>query len=146
MESVRSPVSPQDSQLWVSETRFGKWFLGTQVWRKYVLEIALQTLRELVGGRLPKQADMLDIGCGEGQPFLQIYWVRWLFRHPDMEQKTATGYMDLIKESGFVFSESDVLQTTPWWSRRDLGFFKKIGLQFWTSKTAEIFIIASKPE
>lgn len=94
--------------------------------------------------RVLMPGDMLLLGesC---RPFLQIYWVRWLFRHPDMEQKTATGYINLVRDVGFEFTESDLLETTPWWSRRDLGILKKLRLQFWSSKVAEIFIVATKP-
>ena len=224
---------------WVPETRFGKWFLSTDVWYRYVLSISVQTLRELLGKRHIKNATLLEIGCGEGQsltlldqvfkpksitgvdidenllrkadklatqchcsvvlehgnannltysdnnfdwvfchqlihhvrsqeavlsecfrvlkpggflllnesckPFLKVYWVKWFFRHPKMEQKTAHGYIDLVKNAGYIFNSDDVVESTPWWSRRDLGLLQKIGLQFWRLKTPEVFIVAQKP-
>jgi hypothetical protein len=63
-----------------------------------------------------------------------------------MEQKTAEGYIELTREAGYSFTEKDILETTPWWSLRDLGLLQKFGLQFWQSKTAEISIVATKPE
>jgi ubiquinone/menaquinone biosynthesis C-methylase UbiE len=51
---------------WVRETRFGRWFLDTEVWRKYVLARALETLARLADGRIRPGARILDIGCGAG--------------------------------------------------------------------------------
>lgn len=239
---MKSPLASteNDSDDWVLETRFGKWFQGTEIWNEYVLEDAFAIVRELVGERCKPGSRMLDIGCGQGSslpmldkhfepesinaididpdllkvarlagnecrcdvsvqrgsamqldfpdntfdfvcchqllhhladreaallefyrvlkpggmlllsesclPFLKVYWVRWLFRHPKMEQKTAEGYIELTRDAGYFFTEKDILETTPWWSLRDLGLLKKLGLQFWQSKTAEISIVATKPE
>ena len=54
---------------WVSETRFGKWFQGTNVWYRYVLTGAVQDLRDLAGPALPPIDRLLDIGCGQGRAF-----------------------------------------------------------------------------
>lgn len=78
--------------------------------------------------------------------FLEIYWVRWFFRHPKMQQKNAQGYIDLIRGAGFNVTEKDVLKTTPWWARLDLGITARLGLKFKSLDTAEIFIAATKPE
>jgi SAM-dependent methyltransferase len=54
---------------WVSETRFGKWFQGTQTWYRHVLTIAIEELHEMAGTSLPAQGRLLDIGCGQGRGF-----------------------------------------------------------------------------
>lgn len=47
---------------WVMETRFGRWFLGTGIWRKYVLAEALDTLTGLAGSRVRPDCHVLDLG------------------------------------------------------------------------------------
>lgn len=36
---------------WVSESRFGDCFLATEIWRKYVLEVAFENVVGLIGPR-----------------------------------------------------------------------------------------------
>ena len=240
MAPVIPPSPEQNENHWVSETRFGKWFLSTQIWYRFVLEEAIRNLQKLAGERCPKQARILDIGCGVGksfplleqyfeprlitaididqdlldtakrtgdrcccevdvnygsarklnipdntfdivfchqllhhitfrekalqefyrilrprgilllsescQAFLKIYWVRWLFRHPKTVQETSTGYIHWVRKVGFSFTKNEILEMTPWWSRRDFGLLEIFGLQFWPLKTTEIVIVATKPE
>lgn len=54
---------------WVPETAFGKWFLSTGTWFKYVLSRAVADLKALAGDRAMDAARLLDIGCGEGRAF-----------------------------------------------------------------------------
>ena len=55
---------------WVSETRFGKWFLSTDMWYREVLSLAVTELRELGGARVPASFDrLMDVGCGQGRTF-----------------------------------------------------------------------------
>jgi SAM-dependent methyltransferase len=55
---------------WVSETRFGKWFLSTDTWYREVLALAVTELRELGGARVPDAFDrLMDVGCGQGRTF-----------------------------------------------------------------------------
>ncbi|MGE5538614.1 MAG: class I SAM-dependent methyltransferase, partial [Gemmatimonas sp.] len=49
----------------VPESRFGKWFLGTETWRIHVLFRAFADLRRLAD-RLPERPVVLDAGCGWG--------------------------------------------------------------------------------
>ncbi|HKY91351.1 MAG TPA: class I SAM-dependent methyltransferase [Nevskiaceae bacterium] len=53
----------------VEETRFGVWFLGTQVWKEHVLQRAIKDLRRLAGDRMPVAPILADVGCGSGQSF-----------------------------------------------------------------------------
>ena len=66
-----TPASPPDSAAperlrWVPETKFGHWFLGTNIWTRYVVEVALHELAGLLpaGARPPRR--ILDAGCGPG--------------------------------------------------------------------------------
>src|SRR5688572_20396224 len=54
---------------WVSETRFGKWFLSTGTWYREVLSKAVGDLRALAGPRLPPLDRLMDVGCGQGLAF-----------------------------------------------------------------------------
>ena len=239
MVSSISPNPEQDKQEWVEETSFGKWFLTTNIWYRYVLEDTIQNIRDLLQGKFEKNGRLLEIGCGEGRslelldstfhphtivavdidksvlqkaqmiakkcnanvevcegsakhlnlpdnsfdlifchqlihhiqfqeealrefkrllkpggklllsescrPFLNVWWVKYFFRHPKMEQKDAQGYKDLVRQAGYEFEDVDVLETTPWWSKRDLGFFARYKIQFWKSAISEISIVATKP-
>jgi len=240
MSSTPPSHNQADENQWIPETRFGKWFLSTNIWFQYVLEETIANLKNLLGNRTVENARILDVGCGQGQsfallekyfkpgsilavdvdreilktaeeagqacqcdvdveyasarrlnlpdnsmdvvfchqlihhitfreeallefyrvlkpggllllsesckPFLNVYWVRWFFRHPEMEQKTAEGYIDLVRKAGFSFSQDDILETTPWWSRRDFGLLEKLGLQWQLLKTTEISIVSTKPK
>lgn len=55
-----------DKDEWVRESLFGRWFLGTDIWRRYVLEEALDSLMRLLSGQVPKGSHVLDLGCGQG--------------------------------------------------------------------------------
>jgi ubiquinone/menaquinone biosynthesis C-methylase UbiE len=55
---------------YVAETRFGIWFLGSQTWVQFVLEVAVTDLVRLLGQ--PRQSGygvVLDVGCGQGKSF-----------------------------------------------------------------------------
>lgn len=64
-------VSPQTPDTdWVAETRFGKWFLRTSIWLKYVLTDAVTDLKTLAAPHLPASIDrLMDVGCGQGTAF-----------------------------------------------------------------------------
>lgn len=234
-----APASAHREPLWVRETRFGRWFLGTHTWYRYVLSQAIVDFKALLGNRLSVGARVLDAGCGQGmafglldqhfQPstitgididgeqiikaqaaaatmttptqalsgnacrtdfpsesfdlilchqllhhssqqeetlaefyrllpaggillvgescrsFIQSVPVRLLFRHPSMVQKDAQGYINLLRYAGFVFSESDIQTSRPWWSRRFLGMAQKIGIGRHITEPTEILIVARKP-
>jgi SAM-dependent methyltransferase len=225
---------------WVRETHFGRWFLGTQTWYRYVLSQAISDFKTLLGERMPVEPRILDAGCGQGLAFglleqhfvpsaitgididaeqvkkavvaaaeiatpttalhtnasgqtfaaesfdvilchqllhhigqqpeaLQEFYrllrpggillvgescrsfinsapVRLLFRHPEMAQKDAQGYIDLVRSIGFVFTDKDVQTSRPWWSRRCLGMAQKLGLGLNNTEPTEILIVATKPQ
>jgi SAM-dependent methyltransferase len=53
--------------LFVPESRFGIWFLGTEIWVEHVLERALDNLEELIEDRKPSYPIIIDVGCGLGR-------------------------------------------------------------------------------
>jgi ubiquinone/menaquinone biosynthesis C-methylase UbiE len=238
MISVSSSPERIDTRDWVRETRFGQWFVSTDIWIRYVLQVAIADFRALLGPRAPTQAVVLDAGCGIGlsfpllaqwlqprqiigadidllalqeaaqtQPgaavelkllhasalqlplpdnsvdlvychqllhhvkgqeavlkellrvlrpggillsgescrsFIHSLWVRLLFRHPDMVQKTAQQYVDLIRAAGFELADADVSKTVPWWSRVDFGLLQRWGLSNWRPDFTEVNAVAFK--
>jgi SAM-dependent methyltransferase len=54
---------------WVPETAFGKWFLSTRVWFRYVLTEAIVDLKALAGNRGSGAQQLVDVGCGQGLAF-----------------------------------------------------------------------------
>ena len=66
---LAAPSMANNKTLWVRETRFGRWFLSTHTWYRYVLSQAIIDFKALLGERLPVQARILDAGCGQGLAF-----------------------------------------------------------------------------
>ena len=56
-------------ELFIPETRFGFWFLGSQTWETHVMRVALRDLERLLPGRKPYRPVVLDVGCGQGKSF-----------------------------------------------------------------------------
>lgn len=52
----------------VEETAFGKWFLGTNVWRHQVVRAAVEDLVQRAQPRVSVPI-LLDVGCGPGKAF-----------------------------------------------------------------------------
>jgi SAM-dependent methyltransferase len=58
------------TRLFVPESRFGFWFLGTQTWETRVIRVALEDLERLIPkARRPNRPVVLDVGCGQGKSF-----------------------------------------------------------------------------
>src|ERR1700691_5118175 len=51
---------------YVTESRFGTWFIHTGVWSRYVLAVALGSLEGLIPDRRASYPAILDLGCGWG--------------------------------------------------------------------------------
>ena len=54
---------------YVEETRFGFWFLQSQVWQQHVLRVAIADLKRLCGQPPATPPVLLDAGCGQGRSF-----------------------------------------------------------------------------
>lgn len=54
----------------VPETPSGIWFLGSETWVRFVLEVAVEDLFRLIGKHHPPRDGLVrDIGCGQGKSF-----------------------------------------------------------------------------
>jgi len=74
--------------------------------------------------------------------FINIWWVRLFFRHPNSVQKSTEEYIELIKNAGFKIEK--VQKTSPWWSRFDMG--EKLGVQKAENlEPTELLVVARKP-
>jgi ubiquinone/menaquinone biosynthesis C-methylase UbiE len=60
------------SRLYVPESRFGVWFLGTETWTKHVLKRAIDDLDRLIEERRASYPVILDVGCGFGRSFMML--------------------------------------------------------------------------
>jgi ubiquinone/menaquinone biosynthesis C-methylase UbiE len=61
-----------ESAPYVSESRFGIWFLGTKIWEEHVLAKAIDDLARLIDNRKPAYPVVVDIGCGWGRSFKML--------------------------------------------------------------------------
>jgi ubiquinone/menaquinone biosynthesis C-methylase UbiE len=60
--------------------------------------------------------------------YIQSWVIRLLFRHPMHVQKSADGYLDMIRTAGFAFGQHNVSFPYLWWSRaKDFGLFERLG-------------------
>ncbi len=63
------PITIDSIPLWVEESRFGRWFLDTDTWIQYVLNVAIDDLERLIEHRCDGYPLIVDIGCGYGHAF-----------------------------------------------------------------------------
>ncbi|SEA20070.1 class I SAM-dependent methyltransferase [Paraburkholderia sartisoli] len=61
--------------------------------------------------------------------YIKSWVIRLLFRHPMHVQKSADGYLDMIRDAGFTFRDRNVSLPYLWWSRaKDFGLLERFGL------------------
>ncbi len=53
----------------VPESRFGFWFLGTDIWERHVIQYSLDDLGGLISKPREAYPVILDAGCGQGRSF-----------------------------------------------------------------------------
>jgi ubiquinone/menaquinone biosynthesis C-methylase UbiE len=58
---------------YVPESRFGVWFLGTDIWAEHVLERAIKDLERLIRDRRRSYPVIVDVGCGFGRSFKLLH-------------------------------------------------------------------------
>ena len=99
-------------------------------------------LRELYRVMAPGGILLASESC---RSFIESWWVRTFFRHPMKVQKSAEEYQRLLRTAGFEFSDEDIRESSPWWSQRDLGIARQLGLTRRPLTTTELLIVAVKP-
>jgi ubiquinone/menaquinone biosynthesis C-methylase UbiE len=58
--------------------------------------------------------------------YIDSWVIRWLFRHPMQVQKSADGYLKMLREQSFEFDQRHVSLPYLWWSRsRDFGLLER---------------------
>jgi len=57
----------------VPESRFGVWFISSEIWSEYVLRAALDDLERLIPHRVESYPTILDFGCGFGLSFQMLH-------------------------------------------------------------------------
>lgn len=98
-------------------------------------------LKELHRVARPGAVFLVGESC---ETFIKTWSVRWFFRHPDGVQKTAQGYVDLVRAAGFVVDDADIRTSTPWWSLPDLGVLRRFGFATSPVEPTEILMVARK--
>lgn len=61
-----------DQPTHIAESRFGKWFLRTDIWETRVLDVALRDLDRLIADRAASYPVIVDVGCGAGQSLRRL--------------------------------------------------------------------------
>lgn len=98
MNSMDSILKKQTSKKeWVRESRFGRWFLTTNIWFQYVLSEAFFDLKQLLKNRLSGAHRILDAGCGQGLAFVLL--------EEHFQPKTIIG-VDIDKEEISLAAEA----------------------------------------
>lgn len=64
------------------------------------------------------------------EAYIDTWVIRWLFRHPMQVQKSADGYLQMLRAQGFEFGPQQVSYPYLWWSRSsDFGLLERFGLR-----------------
>lgn len=64
------------------------------------------------------------------EAYIDTWVIRWLFRHPMHVQKSAEGYLAMLREQGFEFGPQNVSYPYLWWSRsKDFGLLERLRLR-----------------
>lgn len=238
MTTTCTTENTHDTSRWSADTSFGRWFLSTDIWLRYVLTPAIDDLHQMLGFQPAAFHCLMDIGCGQGmalpvladrfkpqrmiavdvdprlaqlasraarnlpcplqtttgsvlaldlpdnsidgifchqllhhvaqqgralselyrvltpggylllsescESFINSWTVRWLFRHPPNVQRSARGYVQLVRDAGFSVADQQIREYSPWWSLRDLGIMRRMGLVRPEPPPTEVLMVARK--
>lgn len=84
------------------------------------------------------------------EAYIDTWVIRWLFRHPMHVQKSAEGYLQMLRTQGFEFGPQNVSYPYLWWSRsQDFGLLERLKLQrpkaFGQREETLVNVVARKP-
>lgn len=84
------------------------------------------------------------------EAYIDTWVIRWLFRHPMHVQKSADGYLQMIRQQGFEFGPQNVSYPYLWWSRsKDFGLLERLKLRrpkpFGEREETLVNVVARKP-
>ncbi|MGD8217321.1 class I SAM-dependent methyltransferase [Pseudomonas thivervalensis] len=84
------------------------------------------------------------------EAYIDTWVIRWLFRHPMHVQKSASQYLQMIRDQGFQFEDRNVSYPYLWWSRaKDFGLLERLGLRrpkpFGEREETLVNVVARKP-
>ncbi|WP_277963752.1 class I SAM-dependent methyltransferase [Pseudomonas sp. RIT-To-2] len=84
------------------------------------------------------------------EAYIDTWVIRWLFRHPMHVQKSAAGYLTMIRQQGFEFGPRNVSYPYLWWSRaKDFGLLERLGIRkpkpFGQREETLVNVVARKP-
>lgn len=57
--------------------------------------------------------------------YIESWIIMLLFRHPMEVQRTASEYLQLVRDAGFAVSPESISYPYLWWSRADLGILER---------------------
>lgn len=77
--------------------------------------------------------------------FVRSLPVRLLFRHPHGVQRSAEGYRELLRASGFAFERESTSTPDPFWARPDFGLRERLGLPRAQGEAPEVQVVARRP-
>jgi ubiquinone/menaquinone biosynthesis C-methylase UbiE len=82
--------------------------------------------------------------------YIDTWVIRWFFNHPMQVQKSAEGYLEMIRGQGFEFTEKNIAYPYLWWSRsEDFGLLERFGIRkpkpFGLRNETLVNVVARKP-
>lgn len=82
--------------------------------------------------------------------YIDTWVIRWFFNHPMQVQKSAEGYLEMIRKQGFEFTERNTAYPYLWWSRaQDFGLMERFGIckpkPFGQRNETLVNVVARKP-
>lgn len=57
--------------------------------------------------------------------YIHSWIIRLLFRHPMHVQRSASEYLAMIRDAGFIVDSKSISYPYSWWSRPDLGIMER---------------------
>ncbi|MCB5188052.1 class I SAM-dependent methyltransferase [Methylobacillus caricis] len=103
----------------VKETRFGNWFLKTNMWKIRVLDRALDDLQRLMPARVTQYSRILDVGCGFGHSFFALskrfnpQQITGLDADPDLQARASESSRNCPAEVRLFAGNASLMQGIP---------------------------------